>query len=209
MEYGKVMKMAKNEKHLSMRNKIIDCTIKVMQKLGFEETSVRVICDAAGISIGTFYHYFNDKTELLNLILQRIDVFLVNEIEPILKNNSELENLKLFVNYFSRDTKLTGAVYGSVISSPYIPLPSTPEAVQKERQRPLYRIPTEIILRGQKSGEFKNEYTAEEIVDFLIMSLRGCSMDWARRSCSYNIEEYMEAFIDMFSKIFVNPASKS
>lgn len=184
-------------KYQSKRNKIISSAIMVMQEIGYEETSVRAICEATNISIGTFYHYFRDKTELLNLILGQIDIYLQEEITPTLNDPSDLNNLKNFALGFARETANTGILYGGVLSSPKIPLPNTEEAIHLEKERPLYTIPKNIILHGQSTGEFNVKYEADDIVDKLITCLRGCSMDWARRNFTYDIEKYISSLVDM------------
>ncbi len=195
---------SESTKHLTKKKQIISSAIKVMQDIGYEETSVRAICDAANISIGAFYHYFQDKTELLTMILGQVDIYLTEEVKPQLTADSDLENIKSFVLGFARETAYTSHLYGGVLSSPKIPLPNTADKLVTEKSRPLYTIPTEIVLHGQATGEFNKKYSADEIVDKLITCLRGCSMDWARRNYSYDIENYVSVLIDMLFVAFCN-----
>ncbi len=193
--------MKKEKVSSKKREQIIDSTIKLMQKVGFEDSTIRMICDVANISIGTFYHYFNDKQDLLNAILKRIDTYLTEEVEPTLTDENELENLLKFAAAFAQDTKQTGSIYGGIISTSLIPLPNTPEEIRKERLRPLYHLPAAIIKRGQEKNQFSRDFEPEELADKLIMSLRGCAMEWARRNYHYDIEAYIADYLRMFSKI--------
>ena len=59
----------KRPTHSDKRRQIIASTIKLLRKTGFEKVSVRAICQNADISIGTFYHYFRDKDDLLRAML--------------------------------------------------------------------------------------------------------------------------------------------
>lgn len=193
-----------SQKHLNKREQIVNSTITVMQEIGYEETSVRAICEAANISIGTFYHYFKDKTELLNLILGKIDIYLENEIRPLLTSPSASVNLKTFALGFAKETSLSSYIYGGVLSSPKIPLPHEKAEITEEKHRTLYTIPKEIIENGQATGEFSTLYPADDLVDKLITCLRGCAMDWARRHYNYNIEEYILSFMDIFCNAITN-----
>ena len=87
----------KRPTHSDNRRQIIDSTIKLLHKTGFEKVSVRAICQNAGISIGTFYHSFRDKDDLLHAVLGGIDEYLLDEIQPRLTCDSQLENLRAFV----------------------------------------------------------------------------------------------------------------
>lgn len=169
-----------------------------MRRVGYEETSIRAICEAAHISIGTFYHYFKDKSELLHIILRQIDIFLDENVAPTLTDSSDAVNLKNFAIGFARETRVSAQEYGGVISGPNIPLPHSPEELLSERERPLYQIPRQIVLHGQKTGEFLSFYDADLLVDKLITCLRGISMDWSRRNFYYNIEETVISFMDIF-----------
>lgn len=190
----------KSEKHNNKKQKIIDAAIAVLQQIGYEETGVRAICDAANISIGTFYHYFKDKNELLHYVLRNIDIYLTEQVSPNLTNESDAVNLKNFGLGFAKETALSSSLYGGVLSSPQIPLPSEKEELLDERKRPLYDIPRRIILHGQYTGEFSTDYNVEEFVNKLITCLRGCAMDWARRNYSYDIEQYIGSLMDIFCK---------
>ena len=189
----------KRPTHSDKRRQIIDSTIKLLHKTGFEKVSVRAICQNAGISIGTFYHYFRDKDDLLHAVLGGIDEYLLDEIQPRLTCDSQLENLRAFVLSFADNTVSTGSVYGSIISSTNVPLPATEEDRAREHERPLYGIPRGILQEGQLTGEFSPDFDADYVTDILILFLRGCAMDWARRRFSYDLRVSISRFFDSIS----------
>lgn len=191
--------MPKSKKD-ARKEQIMKSTITLMQQIGYEETSVRAICEAANISIGSFYHYFKDKTELLNLILGQVDLYLMEKIKPLLTNKSDSINLKNFALGFARETAVSSQSYGGVLSSPHVPLPSSNEESRAEHTRALYQIPKEIILHGQETGEFTDAYSADLLTTHLVTCLRGYAMDWARRSYGYDIENHVSSFMDIFCR---------
>ena len=44
---------------------LIDTTIALIRKYGADSITVRNVCEEAGLSIGTFYHHFQNKDDLL------------------------------------------------------------------------------------------------------------------------------------------------
>ena len=52
------------------KEKIINTTISTIRKKGADAVTVRDVCEAAGLSIGTFYHYFRDKDDLMMYFLR-------------------------------------------------------------------------------------------------------------------------------------------
>ena len=54
----------------SSRKKIIDTAISIIRENGADALTVRNVCDTAGLSIGTFYHYFRDMDDLMMYFLK-------------------------------------------------------------------------------------------------------------------------------------------
>ena len=48
-----------------MKRKIIEESIDLFDKKGFNNTSIQNIVDSIGVTKGTFYYYFSSKQELL------------------------------------------------------------------------------------------------------------------------------------------------
>ena len=47
------------------KQKLIDTTVELIKKYGADSITVRNVCEEAGLSIGTFYHHFQSKDDLL------------------------------------------------------------------------------------------------------------------------------------------------
>lgn len=52
------------------KKKIINTTISIIRKKGADAVTVRDVCETTGLSIGTFYHYFRDKDDLMMYFLR-------------------------------------------------------------------------------------------------------------------------------------------
>lgn len=50
----------------SEQTRIFNVAISLMEEIGYEDLSIRQICNKAGISIGKFYTYFKTKQDLLS-----------------------------------------------------------------------------------------------------------------------------------------------
>ncbi len=66
---GKCGRPAKG-KESNSRQTIIDTAISIIRKQGADAVTVRNVCTQADLSIGTFYHYFRDKDDLLMYFLR-------------------------------------------------------------------------------------------------------------------------------------------
>ena len=59
---GRPVKADSNEDN---KQKIIDATVHLIRTKGADHITVRGVCKGANVSIGTFYHYFRDKDDLM------------------------------------------------------------------------------------------------------------------------------------------------
>jgi AcrR family transcriptional regulator len=68
---------------------LLDATELVLAKRGFAATTTNHIAVAAGVSIGTLYHYFPSKESLIEAVVHRM---WVRELEVLEAHRAELES---------------------------------------------------------------------------------------------------------------------
>ena len=56
---------SKTSEPTDAKQKLIDTTVELIKKYGADTITVRSVCEEAGLSIGTFYHHFQNKDDLL------------------------------------------------------------------------------------------------------------------------------------------------
>ena len=61
---------SKGEDNPDSRKKIIDAAVTLIRTKGADAVTVRSVCREADLSIGTFYHYFRDKDDLMMFFLR-------------------------------------------------------------------------------------------------------------------------------------------
>ena len=54
-----------------MRDEILAATAKLISKNGVKSTSTRIICETLGITAPTLYHYFEDKSALMDAVVAK------------------------------------------------------------------------------------------------------------------------------------------
>ncbi|WP_373483330.1 TetR/AcrR family transcriptional regulator [Acetobacterium sp.] len=47
------------------KSKILEATVRLLKEKGIEKVTVRNVCEEAGIAVGTFYYYFQNKDDLM------------------------------------------------------------------------------------------------------------------------------------------------
>ena len=89
------------KKHDERKNELLDVAQNLFYQNGYENTSVANIINAVGIAKGTFYHYFQSKTDLLDQIIERQVHKIDQEIDRVLdeiEENAIVELNNIFQN---------------------------------------------------------------------------------------------------------------
>lgn len=80
---------SESAKRTRTRYAIVDAAIRVFGEHPPEVPAVDVFTHAAGVSRGTFYNYFPDRTDLQSAAIERILSFVGDEIAPHLESESD------------------------------------------------------------------------------------------------------------------------
>ena len=180
-------------KQISRRAEIIEKVIPLIRSMPFDDVSITSICEAAGISSGTIYHYFKKKSDILVGLLGLIDDYMVEEVFPILTSLNEIENLKTFAHGWSVYVNKHGIERSKLITS------ATPSDryVSGQKRSGIIKL-EEIIRKGQEKNQISRTYDVETLAVFFILALRGVTADWTRHGGSYSGIDRMDSYISFF-----------
>ena len=87
------------------RREIVETAQSLFYRKGYEQTSIQDIIDAVGIAKGTFYYYFHSKQELLDALVDRISVQIIQDLEPMM-NDDRLSAIEKFNRLISDSTEM-------------------------------------------------------------------------------------------------------
>jgi AcrR family transcriptional regulator len=89
----------KEEEYAVRRNEILDVAQRLVYTRGYEQMTVQDILDELEISKGAFYHYFDSKQELLEVLVERMMDEGLKVISPIIED-PDLPALEKLQRYF-------------------------------------------------------------------------------------------------------------
>lgn len=183
-------------KQIEKRKQIIEATKIIMDEIGFENVTVRGICKAANISIGTFYHYFNDKGDIIIQLYTSVDEYLSEiEIEK-LSDEDELKNIITFSEEYGRfvaDSGLSVAkqIFGAAINT-------ESNQIYRSIERDINRIIFNIIKRAKEKDQINTDFSIEEISNMILINIRGIVFDWCKFRGQYDLVEQIRNSIGIF-----------
>ena len=116
---AKGINLPKTKLGLAKMNKLLDTAEELFTKNGFHETSISDICKNAGTAIGTFYIYFETKTDVYRYLMwkyqKQIKSLLAESIRGC-KNRYECERegIKCFIKFAIRTPNVYDIIWGSL-----------------------------------------------------------------------------------------------
>ena len=174
---GKGNEMTRKNKYVSVqetraqvtREKLLKAALKLVNQYGMKYLTVRNVCDAAGLSTGSFYNLFSGKDELIAYYLKHVFFTYKKEADTAGEHHSSIEKTLLIYRFYIQCCKEAGlefvsALYSGNTNPSFNFLDRSPE-----EELVLDRV-REYIEQGKEKGEISPEVNAE-LVAYSLLSL--------------------------------------
>ena len=192
---------------MNTKQLILETTLKLMIENQDSIISIRQISNASGITIGGIYHYFSNKEEIYNEITEKyyINFYKFDFDRPRqIKGNAKEKIYDAIAEIFKqKETGIEIESFGDEIDYREILLVLTANGSTYENYdeltqtliKDLREFLTEIIMQGQKNREIRQDFTAEDIAESLIIMYMGIQYKWE----VYLIDDMISDFEDNFN----------
>lgn len=193
----KAKKLNKRElQALNTKDKILKTALNLMIKHGYNSVTIRDICKAADVAIGTFYTYFKTKSDIFMVMYNRADEYFVSNVLGNIPDGTASDKINyFFIEYarYNESTELDGVklLYNS----------ENKWFINKGRQ--MQEGLKSIILSCQENGELTNAMSAEQITEWMFIAARGVVYDWCLHDGKYDLQKFMSDYFKVFIKPFV------
>lgn len=186
---NKMDKSRKTKRQLSAEQtqiKIKNTVIDLMSDKDFENITIREICRVAGVSVGTFYLYFQSKEAALLYSHRSIDemyetadfsdcqnaVGLIQKIMWMYLSSISSENFKYIRHiYIAHITCYTEYLFS--------------------RKKKMYKVLSSAITRAREQGMIKSGISKDDIFRRLMVCARGQVYDYCINPANSNAEEWL------------------
>lgn len=182
----------------STKDQIRQISLKLFAENGYENVTIRKICQAAKISIGTFYNNYGNKQDIL------LEIY--NQIDDALKRvpSNLLLPFKEEVLVYLR-TKVEAVVkFHETYGFPpvFIALQQSESSSLWLEDRDIYYHVFNAALKGQYKGEVRKDLEAQAIARKLLRCLLGLIFDWCMHNCEYDIMKMVDEDFDLLLDVF-------
>lgn len=111
--------LPKTKLGLAKMHKIVDAAEELFTEVGFYQTSISDICKKADTAVGTFYIYFNTKTDIYRYLMAKYKYDIKAVIAKSIQGCStryerEREGIKCFIKYAVKNPNVYNIIWGSL-----------------------------------------------------------------------------------------------
>jgi len=179
------------------KQKLIDTTVALIKKYGADSITVRNVCEEAGLSIGTFYHHFQNKDDLLMHFVREasFDSFVLETpLSDVAGRVCELY-MHLIDRYLALGEEFMKSFYttGNKALSAYMGQENgcfADGTVMARCEREL--------LDAQQQGYLKKEADAHMLSMDICTIVKGCVFEWALDDGHMDIAQTLQRIIKAY-----------
>ena len=192
---------------MNTKQLILEKTLKLMIEKQNSILSIREISAATGIATGGIYHYFSNKEEIYDEIIERYYInyykFNIDKLGQINGNAKEkihdvmveiFKQMETGINIESIDDEIDYRIILSILTAKGFVYENTLRSVHSAL-KDLREFFIEIIKEGQKNREIRQDFSTEDIACSLIFMYWGIQYKWEM----YLIDDMISAFEDNFN----------
>jgi AcrR family transcriptional regulator len=156
----------RERKKLRLRQQIIDTSIRLFRKRGYEATRVEDIVQILEISQPTFFRYFPSKDAVLREVGRRGFSCLKEHLETELSSNAgTAERLRRMYEGLAREVESDRPLWQAVVLSGAMDPVRSPEMRRPEETA--VSLLRDILAEGQKRGELTKEFPVAHLAQFM------------------------------------------
>ena len=178
------MKRVSYQRSKETKRKLLDAVIALARRQSYETITVQAICREAGVSVGSFYHQFGSKDELVLAACEKVDGLLTDEMAQSLDSLPPLEAIDALIRRYVAFIRDLGPMLGEY----YRVLLGHPNRVFRDGTQRFGREFRALLERAISEGDLVTDQGAEALTEVGLRLLRGTFMDWLIRGCTFDLE---------------------
>ena len=183
------------------KERIFQAAKRILQKSGYEELSIKNICEEAGVSNGSFYHHFKTKDDLLSYYIEDQPSIDPDRLElPKNKEDAKETIIHVYLNYVKYCKEL-GVEFMAGYYTPHNQ--ALNPTIRTERPYPIVTV-QHYLERALEANAIQLNLKFEEITTDIRMIVIGNVFEWAMRNGDADFEGNMSRSLSHYlDSIFV------
>lgn len=179
--------------------RIMEVAIKLIKENRLESVKILDICESANVSVGTFYHYFKSKENIIENAYANVDLTIEAKVEDREHTSFREKILIIFEEANTNITNLGHQFMSDMLSFDL----SNNKKFSIENSRYPYHAFSKEIKAGIIAGEFKQDIDPMAATHDFMRIGRGVVVDWCLHDGAGDLvsesRKIVEAYLDYIS----------
>ena len=183
------------QKSRETKARIFNAAKQILQEQGYEALSIKNICEAAGVSNGSFYHHFKTKDDLLSYYIEEQPSINPDYLDlPENAEEAKTAIIRVYLNYvhYCRELGVT------FMSNYYTPKnQSLNPLTRTERPYPIVTV-HDYLKRAMDAGVITLPLPLEDVTSDIRIIVIGNVFDWCLKNGEADFERNMERSLKVY-----------
>ena len=183
------------QKSRETKARIFNAAKQILQEQGYEALSIKNICEAAGVSNGSFYHHFKTKDDLLSYYIEEQPSINPDYLDlPGNAEEAKTAIIRVYLNYVHYCREL-GVAF---MSNYYTPKnQSLNPLTRTERPYPIVTV-HDYLKRAMVAGVITLPLPLEDVTSDIRIIVIGNVFDWCLKNGEADFERNMERSLKVY-----------
>jgi len=197
------IKLPRQVRSQQVKNRIFEAAVKLIEEHGYEYVTVNNVCSTAGVSVGSFYHHFANKDELISYYLvagyekyqaefeDAVFDDVVGSVVKIYQIYSRFcmeQGLEFIKNYYNANNKSLDTSYANVRVPGKLPI--------------LYETCV-VLSKAQEDGYICSNTDTAQLADDICTLEKGNIFEWALSDGRYDLMHHAERMTRNYLRSFL------
>lgn len=189
---------------VSRRESIIASTIEVINNVGLQKLSTKLIAQYEGVSEGTLFRHFKNKTDIMLAVLEHFSQYDEDIIQTsINKKLNPVETIEYFINtyaeYYENYPAITAIVqsYDSLLCD--TELAPVVEFIVNRRTQYMF----EAAQNAKRLGMINQQVDCESLVYIILGGFKEICLKWRMNGFDFPLRDKVIAMLNMILSAFV------
>ena len=193
------------QKSRETKEKIFQAAKRILQKKGYEELSIKNICEEAGVSNGSFYHHFKTKDDLLSYYIEdqpQIDPNLLELPDSVAGVREGI--IQVYMNYVRYCQELGVEFMAEYYDTKNQALNAS---IRTERPYPIVTVQT-YVEKAVEAGIVRLNEEIDEFTTDIRMIVIGNVFEWCIKHGQADFEGNMSLSLGKYLDAVLSPGNK-
>lgn len=192
--------MEKETKGVRTKRQLYQCAMKLFRERGFDRVSVDEIVREAGMAKGTFYIYFNTKSDIILEMLRQYDTYydqIMVGLPDDLSIDQQMEEIVKGACRFTEEViglDLIRVLYVKQLTEGQ----EHPGLLNEDRA--LFRILSELLTEGQCAGIYDPALDVPDTTRLILHGIRASFFEWCSSRGQFDLTQECLYFLHTFRR---------